>query len=59
MLVAWHLKQRLLELEQQGRLRQEIALVPVANPVGLEQVLLDARWGASSSERGEFQPQFR
>lgn len=48
MLVAWHLKQRLGELEQQGRLRREIILVPVANPVGLEQVLLDAPSAASN-----------
>jgi Predicted deacylase len=32
MLVAWHLKQRLAELEAAGRLRSEIVLVPVANP---------------------------
>jgi predicted deacylase len=53
MLVAWHLKQRLLELEQQGRLRQAIALVPVANPVGLEQVLLDAPLGRFELQSGE------
>lgn len=53
MLVAWHLKRRLLELEQQGRLRQEIVLVPVANPVGLEQVLLDAPLGRFELQSGE------
>jgi predicted deacylase len=53
MLVAWHLKQRLLELEQHGRLRREIILVPVANPVGLEQVLLDAPLGRFELQSGE------
>jgi predicted deacylase len=51
MLVAWHLKQRLAELEAAGRLRSEIVLVPVANPVGLEQVLMD-RWAATSWKAG-------
>lgn len=52
MLVAWHLKQRLTELEAEGRLRREIVLVPVANPVGLEQVLMDTPWGATSWKAG-------
>ncbi|MGE7993511.1 succinylglutamate desuccinylase/aspartoacylase family protein [Pseudomonas sp. NPDC089554] len=53
MLVAWHLKQRLAELEQQGLLRREVTLVPVANPVGLEQVLLDAPLGRFELQSGE------
>lgn len=53
MLVAWHLKRRLAELEQQGRLQREIILVPVANPVGLEQVLLDAPLGRFELQSGE------
>ncbi|MGK0149258.1 succinylglutamate desuccinylase/aspartoacylase family protein [Pseudomonas putida] len=53
MLVAWHLKRRLGELEQQGRLQREIILVPVANPVGLEQVLLDAPLGRFELQSGE------
>ena len=53
MLVAWHLKSRLGELEQQGRLQREIILVPVANPVGLEQVLLDAPLGRFELQSGE------
>jgi len=48
MLVAWHLKQRLAELEAAGRLRSEIVLVPIANPVGLEQVLMDVPLAATS-----------
>lgn len=37
MLTAWHLKRRLLALEAEGRLQSEIVLVPVANPIGLNQ----------------------
>ncbi|BEV72714.1 MULTISPECIES: succinylglutamate desuccinylase/aspartoacylase family protein [unclassified Paludibacterium] len=37
MLVAWHLKQQLLALESSGQIRGEIVLVPVANPIGLNQ----------------------
>jgi predicted deacylase len=40
MLVAWHLKQRLIELENAGRLQGEVVLVPMANPIGLNQTLL-------------------
>ena len=53
MLVAWHLKQRLSELESQGRLRREVVLVPVANPVGLEQVLMDVPLGRYELQSGE------
>ncbi|NBF12186.1 succinylglutamate desuccinylase/aspartoacylase family protein [Pseudomonas sp. Fl4BN1] len=53
MLVAWHLKQRLTELEAAGRLRQQIVLVPVANPVGLEQVLMDVPLGRYQLESGQ------
>ncbi|MBF8777144.1 succinylglutamate desuccinylase/aspartoacylase family protein [Pseudomonas fulva] len=53
MLVAWHLKRQLLELDQQGRLQCEVILVPVANPVGLEQVLLDAPLGRFELQSGE------
>ncbi|WP_225775034.1 succinylglutamate desuccinylase/aspartoacylase family protein [Pseudomonas sp. Marseille-Q5115] len=53
MLVAWYLKQRFNELEQAGRLRREIVLVPVANPVGLEQVLMDTPLGRYELESGE------
>jgi len=53
MLVAWHLKQRLAQLEADGRLRSEIVLVPVANPVGLEQVLMDIPLGRYELESGQ------
>lgn len=53
MLVAWHLKQRLAELQSAGRLRSEVVLVPVANPVGLEQVLMDFPLGRYELESGQ------
>ncbi|RAI71629.1 succinylglutamate desuccinylase [Pseudomonas fluorescens] len=53
MLVAWHLKQRLAELEAASRLRSEIVLVPIANPVGLEQVLMDVPLGRYELESGQ------
>ena len=53
MLVAWHLKQRLAELEDQGLLRREIVLVPIPNPVGLEQVLMDVPLGRYELQSGE------
>lgn len=37
MLAAWALKRKLAELEAAGRIRGEIVVVPVANPVGLNQ----------------------
>lgn len=53
MLVAWHLKQRLSELENAGLLRAEIVVVPVANPIGLEQVLMDTPLGRYELESGQ------
>ena len=53
MLVAWHLKARLAELAAAGRLRSEIVLVPVANPAGLEQVLMDTPLGRYELESGQ------
>lgn len=53
MLVAWHLKQRLAELEHAGRLAREVVLVPVANPVGLEQILMDTALGRYELESGD------
>ena len=53
MLVAWHLKVRLAELAAAGRLRSEIVLVPVANPLGLEQVLMDIPLGRYELESGQ------
>ncbi|MDB6050672.1 MAG: hypothetical protein JWR17_3418 [Pseudomonas sp.] len=53
MLVAWYIKQRLAELETAGRLLGEIVVVPVANPIGLEQVLMDIPLGRYELESGQ------
>ncbi|MGY4532610.1 putative deacylase [Pseudomonas sp. TE3786] len=53
MLVAWHLKQRLAELEAAGQLLGEITLVPVANPIGQAQVVMDMPLGRYELETRE------
>jgi predicted deacylase len=53
MMVAWYLKQRLTELERAGQLLGEIVVVPVANPIGLEQVLMDIPLGRYELESGQ------
>lgn len=53
MLVAWYLKQRLSELENAGLLLGEVVVVPVANPIGLEQVLMDTPLGRYELESGQ------
>lgn len=53
MLVAWHLKQRLAELEAAGQLLGGITLVPVANPIGQEQVVMDMPLGRYDLESRE------
>jgi predicted deacylase len=40
MLVAWSLRKRLAALETAGKLRGEVVIVPVPNPIGLNQRLL-------------------
>ncbi|MNH16464.1 Succinylglutamate desuccinylase / Aspartoacylase family protein [compost metagenome] len=45
MRTAWELKKRLTELEQQGQLKGVIELVPVANPIGLDQHLQGSHMG--------------
>ena len=45
MRTAWELKQRLNTLEAQGLLKGVIELVPVANPIGLDQHLQSAHMG--------------
>lgn len=45
MRTAWELKQRLLQLEAQGALKGVVELVPVANPLGLGQLLQGAHQG--------------
>ncbi|MCF5723188.1 M14 family metallopeptidase [Pseudomonas syringae] len=45
MRAAWELKKRLAELEEQGALNGVVELVPVANPMGLGQLLQGAHQG--------------
>lgn len=45
MRAAWELKKRLTKLEQQGALNGVIELVPVANPMGLGQLLQGSHQG--------------
>lgn len=45
MRTAWELKQRLGELERDGRLQCTVELVPVANPIGLDQQLQGSHLG--------------
>jgi predicted deacylase len=49
MLVAWALRKRLAALEAAGKLRGEIVVVPVANPIGLNQRLLGQMLGRFES----------
>jgi uncharacterized protein len=53
MLVAHHLRQRLLALEDDGALRCEVVVVPVANPIGLAQSLLRVPHGRFELQSGE------
>ena len=53
MLVAWHLRRRLAEIEAAGHLRGRVVLVPAANPVGLSQQWLGrmvGRFDANSAQ---------
>src|SRR3984885_7580551 len=52
MLTAWQLKRRLSKLEADGRLRGEVVLVPVANPVGLSQHVLGQFLGRFEANSG-------
>ncbi|WP_250474018.1 succinylglutamate desuccinylase/aspartoacylase family protein [Caballeronia sp. GAFFF1] len=52
MLAAWRLKQRLKDLEASGRVRGEVVLVPVANPIGLSQHVLGQFFGRFESNSG-------
>jgi predicted deacylase len=53
MLVAHHLRQRLQSLETHGRLRGEVVVVPVANPIGLGQTLMFTHIGRFEMPSGE------
>jgi hypothetical protein len=53
MLVAHHLRRRLDALEAEDRIRGEIVLVPMANPIGLSQHLLHNHLGRFEATSGE------
>ena len=53
MLVAWHLKSILRQLEADGHLCGEIVLVPQANPIGHDQTLLGQQLGRFELASGE------
>lgn len=53
MLVAQHLRRRLLALEAEGRVRGEVVLVPAANPIGLRQWMLRGHQGRFELTSGE------
>jgi len=53
MLVAHHLRQKLLALERAGRLRGEVVVVPVANPIGIGQTVLLGNLGRFELGGGE------
>ena len=52
-LASYYLHQRLLELEQQGRLRAHIVLVPFCNPLGLTQSVSYAHIGRFHLSTGQ------
>lgn len=52
-LVAQHLRQLLADLEDAGRIRGEIVLVPAANPIGLHQWMLHGMQGRFDLRSGE------
>ncbi len=53
LLLAFHLRGLLAELESAGRLRGEVVLVPMANPLGLSQRLLGRGLGRFELASGE------
>src|SRR4051794_35074923 len=53
MLTAHHLIARLDDADRQGTIRGEIIIVPVVNPIGLDQYLGGRLFGRSSLEHGQ------
>ena len=53
MLVSHHLRMRLAAIEAAGKIRGEIVVVPVANPVGLAQTMLYSQIGRFDVATGE------
>lgn len=59
MICAVHLRERLAKLEAEGALRGEVVLVPVANPIGLGQVVFGHAMGRFAlSDGGNFNRDF-
>ncbi len=53
LLVGWYLRQRLADLEAQGSVLERIVLVPMANPIGLQQRILGRGLGRFELSSGE------
>ena len=53
MLVAWALRRKLAELEAAGKIRGEIVVVPVSNPIGLNQQWLGQMTGRFESNSAQ------
>jgi len=53
MLVSWALRRKLAELEAAGKLRGEVVVVPVANPIGLNQFMLGLLAGRFESNTAQ------
>lgn len=53
MLATWKLKRQLITLEEQGHINGEIILIPIANPIGQNQHLMDIHLGRYELESGQ------
>jgi predicted deacylase len=53
MLVAHHLRQHLQQAQAQGRLLGHVVLVPMANPIGLDQTVLHSQLGRFELASGQ------
>ena len=53
MLVAHHLRSRLAALEAAGKINGEVVIVPVANPIGLSQMMMRTHLGRFDLSTGE------
>ena len=53
MLVTLHLRQKLEEMERAGKVVGEVILIPMANPIGLEQTVLHSHLGRFELATGQ------
>jgi predicted deacylase len=53
MLVIQHLRQHLQQAEAAGQLRGQVVLVPMANPIGLDQTWLQLQMGRFEMASGQ------